>query len=95
VDLQATGIPEERARTEVLWIAGNGEISGGAEAVGGALRACGGLWSLLGTLLSVAPIRWVAPSAYRLVAANRYRLPGGTAACRVPPTSPPTHAAES
>jgi predicted DCC family thiol-disulfide oxidoreductase YuxK len=88
VDLAAVGTTPERARSEVLWIARDGAVSGGARAVTLALRASGGFWALLGVLLSLPPISWVAPPVYRLVAANRYRLPGGTAACRVPPAPP-------
>jgi predicted DCC family thiol-disulfide oxidoreductase YuxK len=69
----------------VLWIDRHGVVSGGAPAVARALRAAGIPWSVPGWLLSVPPARWVAPFVYRRVAANRYRLPGGTAACRLPP----------
>jgi len=79
------GVTAERAQTEVLWIGRDGAVSGGAAAVAQALRAAGRPWSLAGVLLDAPPLRWVAPFVYRLVAANRHRLPGGTAACRVPP----------
>ena len=85
VDLAWAGVSAERAQSEVLWMARDGEVSGGAPAVALALRAAGGLWALLGLLLSVPPISWLAPPVYRLVAVNRHRLPGGTAACRVLP----------
>ena len=84
-DLDAFGTTAERARSEVLWVDRDGTVSGGAPAVARLLRAAGLPWSLFGVVLSVPPVRWVAPSVYRLVAANRYRLPGGTPACRVPP----------
>jgi predicted DCC family thiol-disulfide oxidoreductase YuxK len=87
LDLAAVGVPAERAQTEVLWISDGGDVVGGAAAVARALRAAGGLWAPLGLLLSIPPVSWLAPQIYRLVAANRYRLPGGTAACRVPPTA--------
>ena len=85
VDLASAGISAERAQSEVLWVARDGEVTGGAPAVARALRAAGGLWALLGLVLSVPPISWLAPPVYRLVAVNRYRLPGGTPACRVLP----------
>ena len=84
-DLAAAGVSPAQAQTEVLWFGRDGDVSGGAPAVAEALRAAGRPWSLLGVLLSVPPVRWVAPLGYRLVAANRHRLPGGTAACRLPP----------
>jgi predicted DCC family thiol-disulfide oxidoreductase YuxK len=83
-DLAAAGVTAERARSEVVWISADGAVAGGAPAVAQALRAAGPPWSLAGLLLSLPPLRWVAPFGYRLVAANRYRLPGGTAACRLP-----------
>jgi predicted DCC family thiol-disulfide oxidoreductase YuxK len=89
VDLATAGITAERARTEVLWIDRAGAVTGGAAAVARALRAAGGFLALIGLLLSLPPIRWAAPPVYRLVAANRYRLPGGTPACRVPTVPPP------
>ena len=84
-DLAAFGVTAERARTEVLWVDRDGTVSGGAPAVARALRAAGRGWAVLGVVLSTPPVRWLAPPVYRLVAANRHRLPGGTAACRVPP----------
>ncbi|TFV51720.1 DCC1-like thiol-disulfide oxidoreductase family protein [Blastococcus sp. TF02A_35] len=88
VDLASAGVTAERAQREVLWVDRHGTVTGGAAAVALALRAAGGPWALLGFLLWLPPARWLAPSVYRLVAANRYRLPGGTAACRVPSAPP-------
>jgi len=39
---------------------------------------------LAGALLATPPVSWAAALGYRLVAANRHRLPGGTPACRLP-----------
>ena len=33
-------------------------------------------WKWLGHLLSAPPLRWFGPPVYRLVAANRYQIPG-------------------
>ena len=82
-DLAAFGVTAERAQAEVLWVDRDGAVSGGAAAVARGLRAAGRPWSLLGVVLTVPPVTWLAPFVYRLVAANRYRLPGGTAACRL------------
>jgi predicted DCC family thiol-disulfide oxidoreductase YuxK len=84
-DLPAIGVTPERAQREVLWVTPSGRVVGGAAAVAGVLRASGGLWALLGLLLLVPPVSWSAQAVYRVVAANRMRLPGGTAACAVPP----------
>ena len=37
-----------------------------------------------GHLLATPPFSWLAAIGYRMIAANRHRLPGGTPACRLP-----------
>ena len=93
VDLAAVGTTAARAQQEVLWVPRTGDVVGGARAVAAALRAAGRGWALLGRLLQLAPVSRLADVVYRLVAANRMRLPGGTAACALPPrtdAAPPT-----
>jgi predicted DCC family thiol-disulfide oxidoreductase YuxK len=90
-DLVSLGVTAARARREVLWVSRTGRVTGGARAVAEALRAAGGLWATLGIALRVPPLSWAAQGVYRLVAANRMRLPGRTAACAVPPRSPGEH----
>jgi predicted DCC family thiol-disulfide oxidoreductase YuxK len=80
-DLASIGVAAARAQREVLWVAPSGRTVGGARAVAAALRAAGGLWVVPGVLLRLPPLAWIASGVYRLVAANRGRLPGGTAAC--------------
>jgi predicted DCC family thiol-disulfide oxidoreductase YuxK len=84
-DLGALGMTEAAAAAAVQWVEGDGTIRSGHEAIAAALSSAGGPWALAGqTLLS----RWIAPiaaGAYRLIAANRHRLPGGTPACAVDP----------
>ena len=63
------------------WIEG-GLREEGSRAVGRALVEAGGPLSLLGRSLLVAPLSWVAPLGYRLIARYRYRLPGATPACK-------------
>ena len=78
-------VTEERAVHEVLWITPNRRVYGGAQAAAQLLlRSRRPLWSTLGALLTLPPVRPVAAAVYRWVAANRYRLPGGTAACALP-----------
>ncbi|WP_440082456.1 thiol-disulfide oxidoreductase DCC family protein [Streptosporangium sp. LJ11] len=79
-DLRALGVTRERAEREVLWVE-NGRVYGGAQAVARLLISAGLPWSPLGLVLRIPPFRWVARGIYRLVAANRHRLPGGTPAC--------------
>jgi len=83
-DLAAYGVTVQRAQYELLWIAPDGHVDGGAQAVAGLLLDSGGGWRLVGAALRVVPLRWLAHLVYRFVANNRSRLPGGTPACSVP-----------
>lgn len=85
-ELAALGVTRERAEHEALWVTPSGAVHGGVQAVAKALlSAPGGGWPVAGALLTLPPQRWLGAAAYRLVAANRHRLPGGAAACAVPP----------
>jgi len=90
-DLPALGVSEEQASYEVVWIAGDARTYGGAQAVAMLLIDAGGAWKALGAIGRVPPFRWVAHGLYRLVANNRYRLPGGTPACALPADQRPTN----
>ncbi|MFG2196784.1 thiol-disulfide oxidoreductase DCC family protein [Streptomyces sp. NPDC048639] len=83
-DLQTLGVTQERAEHEVLWVTPAGTVHGGAQAVAKVLLSAGRGWSLVGALLMLPPARWAAHGVYRLVANNRHRMPGGTAACALP-----------
>jgi predicted DCC family thiol-disulfide oxidoreductase YuxK len=80
-DLEALGTSAERAAYEVVWVGCDGRIRGGAQAVAALLLNAGGAWWPLGAVLRIPPFRWAAHGVYRLVAAHRHSLPGGTAAC--------------
>jgi predicted DCC family thiol-disulfide oxidoreductase YuxK len=64
-------------------------VHGGAAAVARLLVDAGGRWAPLGRLIALPPLSWAAAAVYRLVSANRYRLPGGTPACAVGTPPPP------
>jgi predicted DCC family thiol-disulfide oxidoreductase YuxK len=83
-DLPSLGVDQRRAEYEVLWVTPAGTVYGGAPTVAKLLLNCGRGWAVLGGLLRMPPIRWVAHGVYRLVADNRQRMPGGTPACAVP-----------
>ena len=87
-DLPALGLTPAQCEQAVQWVAPDGRVDSGAQAVARLLLASGGLWALLGALLRVPPASWVAAVLYRWVAANRHRLPGGTPACALPPERP-------
>ncbi|HEY8456268.1 MAG TPA: DCC1-like thiol-disulfide oxidoreductase family protein [Actinopolymorphaceae bacterium] len=83
-DLDALGTTREQAEHEVVWVGRDGRVFGGAQAVAALLVDSGGWWRGLGWLVRTPPISWLAHLVYRLVAENRYRLPGGTPACALP-----------
>jgi predicted DCC family thiol-disulfide oxidoreductase YuxK len=84
-DLAALGTTPARAQREVLWVDAAGAVYGGAEAFARWLRFRGGRYALLGVVLGLPGVRQLARSAYRLIAANRHRMPGGSPACELPP----------
>lgn len=84
-DLGALGLTEEEASAAVQWVEIDGAIRSGHEAVAAALGSAGGIWALAGRALLLPAISPTAGGAYRFIAANRHRLPGGTPACAVEP----------
>jgi predicted DCC family thiol-disulfide oxidoreductase YuxK len=86
-DLQALGVSQAGAEASVQWIdlrPGRAVRASGPAAIARLLVDAGSYWRPLGRLLEMRSIRWVAEPAYRLVARNRHRLPGSTAACQIP-----------
>jgi predicted DCC family thiol-disulfide oxidoreductase YuxK len=88
-DLDGLGVTQERAEHELLWITPAGAVHGGAQAVAKALMNGRRGWAPLGALLMLPPVRQLAHGVYRLVADNRARMPGGTAACALPAAQRP------
>ncbi|MBB6173755.1 putative DCC family thiol-disulfide oxidoreductase YuxK [Nocardiopsis mwathae] len=88
-DLVRLGVSEERAAHEVLWVEPSGRVEGGADAVAEVFRHARRPWPLLGGAMKLPVIRSAAVWGYRRIAANRYRLPGATPACRLPPAERP------
>ena len=84
-DLAALGLTEEKAAGAVQWVEVGGTIRSGHEAIAAALGGAGGIWALAGRVLLIPAIAPIAAVAYRLIADNRDRLPGGTPACAVDP----------
>lgn len=83
-DLAALGVDAELALRELPAVLGGGAVVYGAEAFRAALRT-GPWWMRAGAaLLGVWPVSALGRWGYRLVAANRYRLPGASASCRLP-----------
>jgi predicted DCC family thiol-disulfide oxidoreductase YuxK len=83
-DLPDLGITEEQAIDAVQWVQIDGHVRSGHEAIAASLGAAGGIWRVAGRAILMPGVSWMAAKAYRLVADNRQRLPGGTPACAAP-----------
>jgi predicted DCC family thiol-disulfide oxidoreductase YuxK len=82
-DLAELGITEEQAAGAVQLVQIDGTFHSGHEAIAAVLGSAGRIWRIAGRALLLPGISSIAARAYRLVADNRYRLPGGTPACAV------------
>lgn len=82
-DLAALGVTADQATDAVQWVAVDGTVSSGHEAIAAMLGTCGTIFRLGGRFLLLPGISWTAARAYSLVAANRHRLPGSTPACKM------------
>ncbi|MGK5738188.1 thiol-disulfide oxidoreductase DCC family protein [Micromonospora sp. URMC 103] len=83
-DLAALGLTEAECEQAVQWVGVDGVRAAGPDAIAHLLGASAPLWRVAGAGLRFPPVRAAAWPAYRWVARNRHRLPGGTAACAVP-----------
>jgi predicted DCC family thiol-disulfide oxidoreductase YuxK len=84
-DLPELGITEEQATDAVQCVQIDGTVHSGHEAIAAVLTTAGRIWTIIGRIVLLPGISWVAAKVYRLVADNRYRLPGSTPACAPPP----------
>lgn len=89
LDLEALGVEGERCAREVVWVSADGTQAGGAQAFASWLRHRRGPRRMLGSVLTLPLVRQLAGIVYTLIARNRYRLPGGTPACALPPQQRP------
>lgn len=83
-DLAELGVTEEQASEAVQWVQVDGAVRSGHEAIAGMLSTAGRVWGIAGQVLLLPGVSWMAAKAYRMVADNRHRLPGGTPACGLP-----------
>ncbi|WP_327006462.1 DUF393 domain-containing protein [Dactylosporangium sp. NBC_01737] len=91
-DLDALGLTEEQAGAAVQWVSAGRAPTAGPVAIADLLKTAPGL---AGRLLwrrrrraRAAPGHRPGLPVYRWVARNRHRMPGGTAACALPPDHP-------
>jgi predicted DCC family thiol-disulfide oxidoreductase YuxK len=84
-DLGALGLTAAACREAVQYRDCSGRWHSAGSAVTAILRDSRFPWSGLGRLAGLPGMGWISERCYRWVAANRYRLPGGTPACLVEP----------
>jgi predicted DCC family thiol-disulfide oxidoreductase YuxK len=70
-DLAELGITEEQATDAVQWIQIDGTARSGHEAIAAVLNSAGGIWRIVGRVLLLPGISWLAAKVYRLIADNR------------------------
>ena len=80
-DLAELRITAEQATDAVQWVQTDGAVHSGHEAIAAVLNTAGGIWKIIGRMILLPGISWMAANVYRLVADNRSRLPGSTPAC--------------
>lgn len=85
LDLDAVHVTRAEADANAGWLVDGRITLLGAPAITAALRARTGSARLLGWVLAVPGIRGLAALVYPRIAANRHRMPGGTAACALEP----------
>lgn len=83
-DLPVYGLTVEDVSAAVYWIDAKRRPHRGHLAVAETLRAIGRAWGLMGEVMQVPPVSWIAAGVYEVVARNRHRLPGSTPACKRP-----------
>ena len=81
------GLTAQQVRSQI-WLAQKTpsatEVLGGHLAAGAILKLQPSRWlRVLGWLASTPPTSWIASLVYKLIAANRHRLPGGSRACQI------------
>jgi predicted DCC family thiol-disulfide oxidoreductase YuxK len=82
-ELDTLGVTQAEAEAAVMWIEPDFKRAG-PDAIAVLLRRAQWYWKPLGWVLSLTPVSWLAWPVYRLIARNRHKLPGGTAACSLP-----------
>jgi predicted DCC family thiol-disulfide oxidoreductase YuxK len=89
VDLAGLALTADECAEAVQWVGADGTTAAGPAAIARLLRQATGaggrlLWRPAGAVLGTRPGLALTWPAYRWVARNRHRLPGGTAACALP-----------
>ncbi|PRY63263.1 putative DCC family thiol-disulfide oxidoreductase YuxK [Knoellia remsis] len=89
-DLDALGLTPEQCDAALQWVGSDGRISTGQDAVARTLLAGRLPFKPIGAAILAPGVNALAGLAYRWVARNRHRLPGGTPACSLPAAQRPS-----
>lgn len=76
-------LTEDDVSTAAYWVDPAGRVYRGEEGIAQSLLAAGGVWGLVGRLMTKPPFRQLASVSYPIIARNRHRLPGSTNSCRL------------
>jgi predicted DCC family thiol-disulfide oxidoreductase YuxK len=87
--LKSLGLTTRDTQEAAWWVDGTGRLFSGHRAIAKGLRSCKGWRGTVGAALDLPPLSWLSAAIYAVVVRYRYRLPGGTPACRVTPPSMP------
>lgn len=84
LDLPALGLTQEQCDEALQWVASDGRITSGHEAIGSLLGASRWWARPAGRTMRAPGARTLARVAYRWVADHRHIFPGGTPSCALP-----------
>jgi predicted DCC family thiol-disulfide oxidoreductase YuxK len=87
-DLPSLGLSLPEVETAVQWVSPGRAAQSGHRAIAAWFLASGFPWSVLGRLLLLPGVSWVAGRIYHVISVNRHRIPGpwrrGGARCPSP-----------
>lgn len=81
-DLAEHGLTAKECQARLHVVDGSSTCAGAA-AIARILRTARLPWRIAGRIMTVPGLSWLSERVYDLVAQNRHRLPGGTAACNL------------
>ncbi|MEO6020516.1 MAG: DUF393 domain-containing protein [Knoellia sp.] len=89
-DLDRLGVSAQQCDEALQWVSSTGRVSSAQDAVARVLLAARLPLRPVGAFLLFPGVNALAGIAYRWVALNRHRLPGGTPACSLPASQRPS-----
>jgi len=73
-EFSEVGLTQDVVSQQAVWVDPDGRQFLGHKAVAKSLLHIGGAWKILGYLMLLPPISWIARGVYRAVASNRHRF---------------------